>query len=126
MAKGGSFIEFTKEEIADKKKAIFESMGKRAQDRVLKKGYDVWDPFEEPKDPIDIRTDVSDRTSQQLIREFLQGLSKEEYSTSFASGAWDICLGIVNSNEKFLGMYEFSIWYRDLLAREGHKDKKKG
>lgn len=126
MAKGGSHIEFSKEEIADKKKAIFENMGKRAQDRVLKKGYDIWDPFEEPKDPIDIRTDVSERTSQQLIREFLQGLSHEDYSTSFASGAWDLCIGIVNKNEKFLGMYEFAVWYNNLLIREGLKDKNKG
>jgi len=125
MAKGGSFIEFSKEEIADKKKAIFESMGKRAQERVLKKGYDNWDPFEEPKDPIDIRTDVSERTSQQLIREFLQSWSKEEYSSSFASGAWDLCIGVVNKNEKFLGMYEFSVWYNNLLIREGLNDKKK-
>lgn len=120
MAKGGSFIEFSKEEIKDKKKAIFESMGKRAQERILIKGYDKWDPFEEPKDPIDIRTDVSQRTSQQLIREFLQTCAKEGYSSSFASGAWDICLGIVNSNEKSRGMYEFAVWYNELLKKEGH------
>lgn len=123
MAKGESFIEFSDEEIADKKKAIFESMGKRAQERVLKKGYDIWDPFEEPKDPIDIRTDVSKRTSQQLIREFLQSYEKE-CSSSFSGGAWDMCLGIVNSNEKFLGMYEFAVWYHNLLVKEGHTDKK--
>lgn len=125
MAKGGSYTEFSKDEIAEKKKAIFDSMGKRAQERILKKGYEIWDPFEEPKDPIDIRTDPTQRTSQQLIREFLQTCDKEGYSTAFASGAWDLCLGIVNKNEKTRGMYEFAVWYKELLEKEGKDSNKK-
>jgi hypothetical protein len=39
---------------------------------IKKKGYEKWNPFMEPKDPIDIRKDQSNRTSQMLVREFLQ------------------------------------------------------
>ena len=111
---------FTKAEIEEKKKAIFDAMGKRGQRQIMKKGYDKWDPFQEPKDPIDIRKDKTKRTSQTLIREFLSGIEHEEYSNAFAQGALEMCLGIVNDEERIRGMFEFAIWYRDLLIREGH------
>ena len=57
----------------EKKKAIFDTMSSRRQKHILNKvGYDNWNPFEEPKDPIDIRKDKTNRTSQMLVREFLR------------------------------------------------------
>jgi hypothetical protein len=47
--------EFSPEEAEKRKRAVFESMSPRRQKHILKKGYDKWDPFEEPKDPIDIK-----------------------------------------------------------------------
>jgi len=38
-----------------RKKAIFESMSARSRKRILDKGYESWDPFLMPNDPIDIR-----------------------------------------------------------------------
>ena len=55
--------------VIDKKKAVFDAMSPRRQKHILNKvGYDNWDPFEKPKDPIDIRTDKSKRTSQRLVK----------------------------------------------------------
>jgi hypothetical protein len=102
-----------------RKKAIFDSMSPRNQKYILKKGYDKWDPFQEPKDPIDIRKDKTKRTSQMLIREFLQSKDQEAYSNAYGNGVVEICLGIVNDDDKYWGMYEFSCWYRDLLRKEG-------
>jgi hypothetical protein len=112
--------EFTPEQIAEKKKAIFDTMGKRGQRQVMKIGYDKWDPVQTPKDPIDIRSDRTKRTTQQLIRLFLQQTSHEGYSNSFGQGAFDMAIGIVNGDDRIRGMYEFSLWYRDLLVKEGH------
>jgi hypothetical protein len=112
---------FTPEEIEDKKKAIFDAMGQRGQKQILKKGYESWDPFQEPKDPIDIRKDKTKRTTQVLIREFLSGTSHEGYSNTFAQGALEMALGIVNNDEKIRGMFEFACWYRDLLKKEGYE-----
>ncbi|MDD9302379.1 MAG: hypothetical protein HUK40_08570 [Desulfobacter sp.] len=111
---------FTPEETEERKKAIFDAMGKRGQKHILKKGYETWDPFAEPKDPIDIRKDKTKRTSQVLIREFLASVDHEEYSNSFAEGAFEMCLGIVNNEEKIRGMFEFSCWYAQLLKNEGY------
>ncbi|MGD8257076.1 MAG: hypothetical protein PVG70_14675 [Desulfobacterales bacterium] len=114
--------EFSQEETEQRKKAVFDSMSSRRQKHILKKvGYDKWDPFEEPKDPIDIRKDKSRRTTQQLVREFLQSRSAEEYSNSYGRGALEMALGIINNEDRFNGMYDFAIWHRDLLKKEGHE-----
>ena len=111
--------QFSNEEKNKRKKAVFDSMSPRRQKHILKKGYDAWDPFQEPKDPIDIRRDTTNRTSQMLVREFLQSRSSQDYSNAYGRGVLEICLGIVNNDDRFIAMYEFSCWYRDLLKTEG-------
>lgn len=111
-----------KSKFEEKKKAVFDSMSPRRQKHILKKGYEQWDPFEKPKDPIDLRRDKTKRTSQVLIREFLQSRPIETYSNEYGRGAWEICLGIINDDEKFKGMYDFVCWYQDLLKEEGLKE----
>lgn len=103
----------------ERKKAVFESMSPRRQEHILKKGYEKWDPFEEPKDPIDMRKDKTKRTSQMLIREFLQSVPMEEYSNDYGRGAFDMCLGVINKDERFLGMFAFAVWYAELVKKEG-------
>ena len=107
------------EEQAKRKKAIFSSMSPRRQKHILKKGYEKWDPFQEPKDPIDIRKDKTKRTTQALVREFLQAMSSEEYTNAYGRGVFEICLGIVNDDERYRGMFDFSVWYSELFKREG-------
>jgi len=103
----------------ERKRAIFDGMSPRRQKHVLKKeGYDKWDPFIEPKEPIDMRTDKSRRTAIELAREFLATWSAEEYSNAFGQGAWEICRGIVDDDDRYKGMYHFACWYRDLLKQE--------
>lgn len=114
--------DFSKDE-AFRKQAIFDSMAPRRQKQILKRGFEKWDPFQEPKDPIDIRQDKTKRTSQVLIREFLQVLESDDYSTDYANGAFEICLGIINENEKSQGMFDFACWYRELLIKEGFRNK---
>ena len=109
------------EEEEKRKTAIFESMSPRRQKHILKKGYENWDPFQEPQDPIDIRKDKTKRTTQSLVREFLQTIDFEEYSNAYGRGVFELCLGLINNDDRFKGMYEFSIWYQELLKREGHE-----
>ena len=113
--------EFSPEEAEERKRAVFESMSERRQKHILKKGYDKWDPFAEPKDPIDIRKDKTKRTTQMLVREFLQSRGSEEYSNAYGRGVLDQALGIVNEDDYSRGMFEFSCWYRELLDKEGQE-----
>lgn len=109
----------TKKHEEERKKAVFESMSPRRQKHILKRGYEKWDPFEAPKDPIDIRKDKTRRTSQMLVREFLQTRTGDSYSNEYGRGVLEICIGMVNEEERFRAMYEFSIWYYELLKKEG-------
>ena len=102
-----------------RKKAIFDEMSQRRQKYILKRGYDKWNPFEEPKDPIDIRRDKTNRTTKMLVREFLQDKSEKEYSNAYGRGVLEMALGIINGDERFIGMYEFAHWHYELLKREG-------
>ncbi len=110
---------FSKEEIDRRKRAIFDAMGARGQRQILKRGYEKWDPFMEPKEPIDIRRDRTKRTTQMLVRVFLQTRPQTDYSNAYGQGVLEICHGIINDDDRYTGMYEFSVWYRDLLVREG-------
>ena len=113
--------ELTKEEVEERKKAVFDAMAPRRQKHILKKGYDKWDPFEEPKDPIDIRKDKTKRTTQMLVREFLQSRDAEDYSNAYGRGVLEMAVGIINDDDRFLGMYEFVRWHQELLKKEGHE-----
>ena len=107
-----------------RKKAIFDGMSPRRRKHIEKKGYEKWDPFEMPKDPIDIRKDKTKRTSQMLVREFLQSRRSEEYSNEYGRGVLDFCLGIINEDDRYIGMFEFASWYIELLKKDGHGLKK--
>jgi hypothetical protein len=113
--------EFSPQEVEDRKKAVFDSMSSRRQKHILKKGYDKWDPFQEPKDPIDIRKDKTKRTTQMLVREFLQSRDAEGYSNAYGRGVLEMAVGIINDDDRFLGMYEFVRWHQELLKKEGHE-----
>ena len=101
-----------------RKKAIYDSMSPRRKKFINKKGYEKWDPFEEPKDPIDIRRDKTKHTTQELVRGFLQQCSQEDYSNAYGRGVLEMALGIVNDDDRFIGMFEFAIWYQDLLNKQ--------
>ncbi|HCR11760.1 MULTISPECIES: hypothetical protein [Solidesulfovibrio] len=105
------------EELAQLKRAIYEKLKPRRRRFIDKMGYDAWDPFQEPNDPLDMREDASRRTSQQLVAEFLA--TQPGASSEFGKGAWEVCAGVMSGSEKHRGMYAFCKWYKELLAREG-------
>jgi hypothetical protein len=111
--------EKNKSEEEKRKRAIFDSMSERSRKRILKQGYEKWDPFQEPKDPIDIRKDKTKRTSQALISEFLHSRPTDDYSNQYGRGVVEICLGLINEEDRFWGMFDFACWYKKLLEKEG-------
>lgn len=106
-----------------RKKAIYDQLSPRRRKYIEKIGYDKWDPFSEPKDPIDIRRDETQRTTQQLVREFLQNCGQKKYSNAYGRGVLEIALGIVNKDDRFIGMYEFASWYNEQLKKWSEQDE---
>ena len=106
------------EEAERRKRAIFETLSKRGRKYIERIGYDKWDPFEEPKDPIDIRRDTTKRTTQQLVREFLQSRPPEApYSNAYGQAVMEMAIGIVNDDERYQAMLDFAEWYLRQLKR---------
>ena len=102
--------EFSPDETEKRKQAVFDSMSPRRQKHILKKGYDKWDPFEEPKDPIDIRKDKTKRTTQTLVREFLQSRGSDEYSNSYGRGYVVFTPSFIHWIQRYFGSV-ISIWF---------------
>ena len=111
-------------ESEERKRAIWERMSPRRRKFVERIGYDNWDPFQEPKDPIDIRKDATKRTTQELVREYLTQAGPDSRGNAYNGGVMEMALGIVNREDRILGMFEFACWYKDLLEKEGLAGKK--
>ena len=100
-----------------KKKAVFEGMSPRRQERILKKGYDKWDPFLAPKEPPFFNQEerVRVRDAALQLEEFLVQKSREEgrdgtLHSAYVQGAREICFGLSKGEERCRGMQDFCLW----------------
>ena len=109
---------------AEHKRYLYEKMAPRRRKFIDRMGYDLWDPFAAPKEPMDLRTDNTQRTTQQLLREFLHSVAEGEHGSEYARGALDAALGVVNKEDKFRGIFDFCLWYYDLLLKAQKKDER--
>ena len=101
-----------------KKKAIFDAMSEKSRNRILAKGYEQWDPFLPPKDPIDLRMSQCRETALSLMRIFLRECRPQEgFDNAYGQGAWETCMGIIGGDDRWRGSYDFSCWYRDFLKK---------
>ncbi len=101
------------------KRALYERMKPRRRKFIDRIGYENWDPFQEPKEPLDIRTDATNRTLQELLREFMRACDGQEKDRAWQAGAAECALGIFQKDERFQGIFDFCVWYANLLEREG-------
>ena len=98
---------------------LYNKIAPRRRKFIDRIGYANWDPFPKPNDPMEIRKDVSQRTTQELIRDFFHSRPKDEtQSNAYRQAALEMALGIINRDEKFLGYFDFTMWYYELLQRE--------
>jgi hypothetical protein len=104
-----------------KKREIFEGMSPRRQQRILKKGYDKWDPFLAPKEPPFYRTDSgkSPPKEAELFSRFMQSLrdaggQPDPPPPAYVQGAREICTGLVRGEDRYRGMRDFCCWLRDV------------
>jgi hypothetical protein len=96
-----------------RKKAVFDAMSAKSRKRILDKGYENWDPFLAPKDPIDIRMAQRRETALSLMKRFLRARPDQDYSKEYSQGAWEACMGIVGGDDRWHGVYDFACWHRD-------------
>lgn len=103
---------FSKKDIEKRKRAIFENMSARGQRRILKMGYDKWDPFQDPKDPIEIRKDSTNRTLSELVSDFFSQHHQKQPSSKYRQGVFEMALGLIDNDDRYLAMFDFACWYQ--------------
>lgn len=102
------------------KRGIYDKMNPRRRKFVDRLGYDVWNPFQAPNDPLDIRAERTGRTLQELMRDFVRDAGEKASNAGWRKGAMECALGIIRKDEKYQGIYDFCVWYQNLLRKEGH------
>jgi len=111
------------------KRAIFEGMSPKAQERIIKKGYDEWDPFMMPKEPLAYKLkqeakgeEVTLESGHELHERFFAGRRITDYSAEYVKGVLEIAEGIFRDRDKYRAMYDFSCWYEKW--RKQHEQEK--
>lgn len=109
------------EEQENLKREIYNQLKPRRRKFIDKIGYENWDPFQAPKEPLDIRKDATQRTLQQLLSEFMRECRGKDRDAAWQSGASECALGIIQKDERYQGIFDFCLWYANLLEREVEK-----
>ena len=88
------------------KRDLYEKIPPRRRKFIDRIGYENWDPFPEPNDPVEIRTDITKRTAQQLMKEFMKSKKCEaqlagesDPGEAFIQGAMEAAIGVVNKQD---------------------------
>ncbi|GAB6177271.1 hypothetical protein JCM16814_21620 [Desulfobaculum senezii] len=104
----------------EQKRFMYEKMSPRRRKFIDRMGYDKWNPFQKPFDPMDMRRDDTNRTIEVLVKQFLREQGQyQKVGAGYSRGALEVAMGIVNKDERYRAMYDFCVWYSDLLRREG-------
>jgi hypothetical protein len=114
-----------------KKREVFENMSPKRQQKILKKGYEKWDPFLEPKEPPFYRRAGRDGAldSGEMLRRFLQEKrlkqgGGEPLSLDYIEGAREICQGLIrDKREQARGTLDFCIWFSGQSAPSPVEDE---
>ncbi len=107
-------------QLEEAKRIMYEKLSTRRKRFIDKVGYDNWDPFPEPFDPIDIRKDQSGMTVDQMVNGFLRmRLAQSKISPAYQKGVYDMAMGCMRRDDRYRGMIEFAAWYMDLLRKQG-------
>lgn len=95
-----------------RKKAIFEAMSERGQKRVLRMGYENWDPFQEPKDPRERIFSSASLKSNEIVRQFYESREGREEAVALHKELFELCRGLLSGEARAHTIYEFCLWYR--------------
>jgi hypothetical protein len=110
----------TRDDYEAQKRAIYEKMSPRRRKFVDRIGYEAWDPFAKPFDPIDIRRDVTGHTAHELTTMFLRSLEREP-EQDYVDAISELNVTLVTIPDRVRPLFEFCRWYAQLLEARGLK-----
>jgi len=100
-----------------KKRELFEGLSPKAQQRILKRGYDNWDPFMMPKEPLGYKLKQEAKgervrvdSGHELHERFFAERRIVDYSPEYVKGVLEISQGLYRGIDRYQGMFDFSCW----------------
>jgi len=99
-----------------RKKAIFDTMSRRGQERILRIGYENWNPFQEPKDPRERIFSSASLKATALVKEFLQTHQAAQESPALFKDLFELCRGLLHDEPRAHFILEFCTWYRQRIG----------
>ena len=96
-----------------KKKAIFDAMSKKGQERILRIGYENWEPFQEPKDPRERIFSNASLRANALVKEFYQSPHGKEESVSMHRELFELCRGVLDGETRSKTIFDFCCWLKE-------------
>ena len=118
MTKTINYEELSIDEIEARKQYMYEKMSKRRRKFVDRMGYENWDPFAAPFDPIDIRRDMSGFTSDQLTQMFVKETGRHA-NQEYIDAVNEFNVMLVMNFEKVRPLFEYCLWYSEHLKKRG-------
>lgn len=115
---------FTPEQVEEQKRAMYERLSPRRRRFVDRIGYENWDPYQAPFDPIDIRTDALGLTTHGLLSRYLATLPAPP-DPDYKQTLSEFMVLLVMNVEKVRPILEFSDWYNARLQERGISIKPK-
>ena len=105
-----------REEYEFRKKAIFDAMSQRGQERILKIGYENWDPFEPPKDPRERIFSSESLNADALVRDYYKAVGDKEQPVAVHKELFELCLGLLRGESRAKAIVDFCVW---LAGKQG-------
>ncbi|MDR3557480.1 MAG: hypothetical protein P4L55_22210 [Syntrophobacteraceae bacterium] len=106
-----------KEEYERRKKGVFDGMAKRGQERILRIGYENWDPFELPKDPRERIFSSASLKASALVREYFGSAGISGESVSVHKELFDLCRGLIQEERRAQIIVDFCAWLKERKGR---------
>ncbi len=106
------------EEIAILKRDLYEKLSKRQRKYVDRIGYEAWEPFQMPNDPLDIRQDRTGYTAQELALLFFREQEKQP-PENYRTAVTEFSIQLLAQPERCRPILEFCFWYGRLLEKQG-------
>ena len=88
-------------------------MAKRGQERILKIGYENWDPFEEPKDPRERIFSSASLKAGALVQEYYKAAGEKQESVAVHKELFDLCRGLLQGESRAKTIVDFCAWLEE-------------
>ena len=99
-----------------RKKAIFDAMSKRGQERILRMGYENWEPFQEPKDPRERIFSSASVKARELVKAFYTAHPGLERSVIMEKELFELCRGALKDEVRAKTVLAFCNWFKDISS----------